>query len=599
MKNSFFSKKRNKLALWLLMPIMLVFVISSCIKDDDDDLPITNDFRILQVKSNGDVLSSGVEDISVIAELDIVFSHTVDNSALTSALSIEPATSYSLSFDGSGSIATLTFDDPLEYETTYMLNLPAGTYGSQGQESNSDFVFTFTTTPLVLPAVTLRSDVTDFFEGETVTIEATIAFATIEEVSMDVVFGGDAENGVDYQASDTTITIPPGEVSGTMEISAIEDGSLEGSESIVLTLENLQNVQEDQPQTLTLNLGDLPPALELKGVMELDDYIDGSDGRVRAIQLRVLEDIPDLSIYGVEIASNGAIPDPLDIDFVFPAMSSASAGEEIFIVRDQDEMNAADYFGECYNEFTVFTSGDITQNGDDAILLYKEGVVIESFGEPGVDGTDQFWEYSNSWAYKVGQDWVYAGVGCVENAMGTATNETSDCKYPFCSPIELQGALALLWDGSGTNGGKAVHVRINRDIADLSQYSLGVANNGGGSDGPEFTFPAQSANEGDHILVAREPGTIATYFGACYNEYAEVIQSDAMNQNGDDAIELFDGMTVIETYGDANVDGTGETWEYSGSWGYKAGGTFTYGGVDCAAGSTTTQSSACPYPYCN
>lgn len=597
MKSSNFSIRRNPL-LWAMLAIFVIAGISSCIKDDMDDLPITNDFRVLQVRDNGETITNGVADISVIAELQLVFSHGVDSARLGSALTVEPSADYDLSFDATGSFATISFTTPLAYESNYTITIPAGVYGRGGQESKSDFIFTFTTAPQIMPAVTLSSDVADLFEGETATVTATLQMAILEDVSMDLVFGGDAEEGNDYSVSAMSIMIPAGENSGSVEITGINDGMLEGAETITVALENLVNAREESPQLVTINLGDVPPSLELKGVMELDNYIDGTDGRVRAIHLRVLEDIPNLGIYGVEIASNGAAPDPMDIDFKFPDMVSASAGDELFIVRDQDEANAAAYFGECFNDFIVFPSDAITQNGDDAILLYNGDVVIESFGEPGVDGTDEYWEYTDSWAYKVGSEWIYAGVNCVENAMGTATNETSACKYPYCSPIELQGALALLWDGSGTNGGKAVHVRINRDIADLSQYALGVANNGGGTDGPEFTFPAMAASEGDHILVAREPATIAAYFGPCYDLFAEVIQTDAMNQNGDDAIELFDGMDVIETYGDANVDGTGQTWEYAGSWGYKSGGSWTYGGVDCGMGSTTTQMSMCPYPFC-
>ena len=159
--------------------------------------------------------------------------------------------------------------------------------------------------------------------------------------------------------------------------------------------------------------------------------------------------------------------------------------------------------------------------------------------------------------------------------------------------------MAIVWDGSGTNGGKAVHLKAQKDIADLSIYSLGVANNGGGTDGIEFTLPAISVSEGDDILIAREQVTIASYFGSCINNFEHIIETGSMNQNGDDAIELFEGNDVIETYGDVNVDGTGESWEYAGSWAYKLNGNFVAGGVDCAAGSTSTQTSSCAYPACN
>ena len=54
------------------------------------------------------------------------------------------------------------------------------------------------------------------------------------------------------------------------------------------------------------------------------------------------------------------------------------------------------------------------------------------------------------------------------------------------------------------------------------------------------------------------------------------------------------------------MDGTGEPWEYQDSWAYKdtngtvdfSGGMWQMGGVNCSDGSTTTQSSNCPYPLC-
>lgn len=601
MKNINFLNKTNIASKLLFVIALLLVTFSSC-KDDDDinDLPLTNDFRVLQVKSNSSLISSGEDNFSVIGALEMFFSHGVNTSTLESGLTINPAADLTFSYDASNSIVTVSSANPLDYETIYTVSLPAGTYGAGGEASTDNFSFEFRTAPFEAPGITLSADVNDFFEGQVATITATIATAILEEVSMDLVFGGVAILGTDYSASAASITIPSGSTTGTIELTGINDGDLEGAEAITIALSNLVNAVEDSPQQVNVNLGDAPPSLELRGVMELDNYIDGAGGRVRAIHLLVLEDIPNLGIYGVEVASNGAAPDPNDIDFVFADMTSATQGENIFIVRDADEANAMAYFGNCYNDFTIVTTDALTQNGDDAILLYNGSVAIESFGEPGVDGTGEAWEYTDSWAYKLAGEWINAGVACVENPVGAATDATSICKYPFCNPMQLQGVSALLWDGSGTNGGKAVHVRVNRDIADLSQYSLGVANNGGGTDGIEYTFPAESASAGDHILVSREPGTIATYFGGCYDQYAAVYQTDAMSQNGDDAIELFDGMDIIEVYGDADVDGTGQGWEYAGSWGYKVGGkTWTYGGIDCAATSTSTQSSACPYAFCN
>jgi hypothetical protein len=38
---------------------------------------------------------------------------------------------------------------------------------------------------------------------------------------------------------------------------------------------------------------------------------------------------------------------------------------------------------------------------------------------------------------------------------------------------------------------------------------------------------------------------------------------------------------VIETFGDVDTDGTGESWEYVDSFAYKVDGAWTYAGVNC------------------
>ena len=50
-----------------------------------------------------------------------------------------------------------------------------------------------------------------------------------------------------------------------------------------------------------------------------------------------------------------------------------------------------------------------------------------------------------------------------------------------------------------------------QDIADLAQYGIGVANNGGGTDGQEYTFPEGSATAGQHILIARSLEAMESY----------------------------------------------------------------------------------------
>lgn len=204
-------------------------------------------------------------------------------------------------------------------------------------------------------------------------------------------------------------------------------------------------------------------------------------------------------------------------------------------------------------------------------------------------------------------DEIAEGTETIEVSIAEVTNGTSEDQMVTISlvdndvftDLELKGIMAIRWSTEpGGNSGKAVHLRATADIADLSVYSIGVANNGGGTDSIEYTFPEMAVAAGEDILLAREDDALTTYFGDCASEIEHVIQTDAMNQNGDDAIELYSGTAVIETYGDVNVDGTGEPWEYAGSWAYKLGDNWVFGGVDCAASSTTTQDSDCTYPLC-
>ncbi|MBN2826151.1 MAG: hypothetical protein JXQ76_12550, partial [Campylobacterales bacterium] len=60
-----------------------------------------------------------------------------------------------------------------------------------------------------------------------------------------------------------------------------------------------------------------------------------------------------------------------------------------------------------------------------------------------------------------------------------------------------------VYDGPLTGGiPKGVEIYVINDIPDLSIYGLGSANNGGGTDGEEFTFPTDSATAGSYIYIA-------------------------------------------------------------------------------------------------
>ncbi len=103
--------------------------------------------------------------------------------------------------------------------------------------------------------------------------------------------------------------------------------------------------------------------------------------------------------------------------------------------------------------------------------------------------------------------------------------------------------ISAVYDGPLTGGTpKGVELYVVNDIPDLSMYGLGSANNGGGTDGQEFTFPSGSAIAGSFIYVASSADPFLAYFG-----FSPDFVSSSMSINGDDAVELFQRLDVIPT----------------------------------------------------
>lgn len=147
-----------------------------------------------------------------------------------------------------------------------------------------------------------------------------------------------------------------------------------------------------QLSTLLIALLTLIPAWGQSDLV-ITGVADGSltGGLPKAIELYVINNVPDLSVYGVGCANNGGGTD--SVEFAFPAVA-ASAGDYIYVTNDTARFRA--FFGIAAD----YLSTKIDGNGDDAYELFLNGVAVDVFGDINVDGTGTPWEYLDSWAYR-------------------------------------------------------------------------------------------------------------------------------------------------------------------------------------------------------
>ena len=112
-------------------------------------------------------------------------------------------------------------------------------------------------------------------------------------------------------------------------------------------------------------------------------------------------------------------------------------------------------------------------------------------------------------------------------------------------PPALPSSTCLLltgvFDGPLPGGlPKGIELSATCAIADLSRYGLGSANNGGGTDGVEYTLEGGSLPADSFVYISTEVDKFEEFFG-----FAPSATSGVANVNGDDAIELFfDGVVV-------------------------------------------------------
>ena len=161
--------------------------------------------------------------------------------------------------------------------------------------------------------------------------------------------------------------------------------------------------------------------------MIITGVYDGSlsGGTPKGVEVYVLTDIADLSLFGVSSVGNGGGSTAGNVEFAFPA-GPATAGTFIYVSTESTNFNT--FFGMN----PTHTSGSMGINGDDSIELYENGQIIDVFGDVNKDGTGEAWEYLDGWAYRKSNsspegttftlaNWTFSGVNGLEGGTNNAT----------------------------------------------------------------------------------------------------------------------------------------------------------------------------------
>ncbi len=558
---------------------LLGLIVFSC---EPEEEMLDNSLRVLSQKINNVQATNGIDGISKNVEIELIFSHTLNQTAIEAALSFTGGSGqvdYSVEYANTNSTLIIRTNTSLDFESNYTLSINAGSYGEEGEVLTQNFSLNFTTAPFVPPNVTLQSDVTSIREsGEVATITATLSEIVELDVTVTLNFEGTATQDADYTVSSNSLTIPAGQTTVTTSITALQDNSIEGTERIEVSINQITNAEEITPQLVNITLID----------DDIDSNGDGFPDRGFIIN-EVLFDPPngdagDANGDGTRSASEDEFIEfvndsdqPIDLSgftlsdadlvrHVFPAGTIIPAGG-VYVLFGGG--NPSGDFGTA--QVGVSTTGNMNLNNadDDIIILDNNGNTFLNFSTQGEGaginfGADQsvtrFQDINGDFALhttanaallfspgKKSDGTNFAGN--LPPRQGFIINEVL-----FDPPNDLAGDA----NGDGVRSASEDEfiefINDSNSAIDISGYTLYDATNLA-SGVPLHTFPQGTIIPAGGVYVLFGGGTPTGSFGG-----ALVGVSDAGNMslnNANDTITILDNMGNVFLSFDTQIEGAG------------------------------------------
>lgn len=314
-------------------------------------------------------------------------------------------------------------------------------------------------------------------------------------------------------ATSVNITPSSGTVAETTVYVRLKAGLSAGNYTgdIILSSTNVAN------KTITVNgnaFGETTNSMVITGVF--DGSLTG--GTPKGVELYVIKDIADLSLFGISSVTNGQGSTAGTIEFAFPQVA---ATEGSFIYVSGTTADFTTFFGSAPD----YETGVVNINGDDSIELYENGQIIDVFGDVNTDGSGEPWDYLDGWAYRKSNtgpegttftttNWTYSGVDGLE---GGTNNATATSPFPIgtylnnTASVERNGILGFRTYPNPITNKELTISTSNTNVKEVVIFNvLGKKVVSTNFSGVKSTIDLSAITNGIYILRVTENGKTAT-----------------------------------------------------------------------------------------
>ncbi|MEN7341968.1 MAG: FG-GAP-like repeat-containing protein [Pseudomonadota bacterium] len=153
---------------------------------------------------------------------------------------VPPSAPFTIPAGSTAALAQISIvgDSNFELDETFDVTLSTGSSVLIGQSTATGTIGNDD----VQPEVSLTVDTTSIAENAGVAVlTATLSAESYQTITVPIVFSGDATAGTDYNTSANQIVISPGQTSGTLSVTAIDDAAVEADEQIDAALGAITN----------------------------------------------------------------------------------------------------------------------------------------------------------------------------------------------------------------------------------------------------------------------------------------------------------------------------------------------------------------------